>query len=128
MNKVLACMLGVLGLAACATTNDPLRLYQRNSGDIINLRVGEVVEVVLEGNPGTDIHWITPPEEIEILEQVGSTRYEADLQSHEAERRLITRFRAVAAGRTRLQLAYRDPAESGRDTTFEVWVVVSERS
>ena len=124
-----------LALGACSSPRDGLlKLYQRNSGDIINLRVGETMEVLFDGDPGSDIHWLKMPGAPEILEQIGGTEYEPDLETHNAERKLITRFRAIAPGRTRLQLNYNNPAQdtrimSGRPPgrEFEVWVVVKEK-
>ncbi len=124
-----------LALGACSSPRDGLlKLYQRNSGEIINLRVGETMEVLLDGDPGTDIHWLKVPGDPEVLEQIGGTQYEHDLETHSAERKLITRFRAIAPGRTRLQLNYDNPARdtrimSGRPPgrEFEVWIVVKEK-
>jgi len=125
----------LLALSACSSSRDGLlRLYQRNSGDIINLEVGETMEVVLDGDPGTEIHWIQAPGDEKILRQLGETQYKADLESHRAERKLVTQFQATAPGRMRLKLSYRNPGE-GRpsnsfritpDRDFEVWVVVKE--
>ena len=125
-----------LALSACSSSREGLlRLYQRNSGDIINLSVGETMEVVLEGDPGTDIHWIRVPGDSEILRQLGETEYKSDLESHRAERKLITRFQAKAPGRMRLRLTYRHPTDSRPsdsfqitpDRSFEVWIVVKEQ-
>lgn len=124
-----------LALGACSSPRDGLlKLYQRNSGEIISLRVGETMEVLFDGDPGTDIHWLKVPGAPEILEQIGGTVYEPDLETHSAERKLITRFRAIAPGRTRLQLNYNNPARDTRiisgsssDREFEVWVVVKEK-
>lgn len=124
-----------LALSACSSSRTGLlKLYQRNSGDIVRLSVGETMDVVLDGDPATDIHWIKVPDDPEILEQLGGTDYEHDLESHSAERKLVTHFRATAPGRTRLQLSYSNPAD-GRaansfritpDRVFEIWVVVRE--
>ena len=124
-----------LALGACsAPRTGLLKLYQRNSGEMFSLRVGETMEVLFDAEPGTDIHWSKVPGAPEILEQIGGTEYEPDLETHNAERRLITRFRAIAPGRTRLQLNYRLPAQDARvlsggssDIEFEVWVVVKEK-
>ncbi len=124
-----------LALGACSSSRAGLlKLYQRNSGEIINLRVGETMEVLLDGDPGTDIHWLKVPGDPEILEQIGGTQYEHDMETHSAERKLITRFRATAPGRTRLQLNYNNPAQDTRGIAsgtpgreFEVWVVVREK-
>ena len=63
-----------LAFGACSTSRDGLlRLYQHHSGDIINLSVGETMEVVLEGDPGTEIHWLQKPGDPEILQQLGGT-------------------------------------------------------
>jgi len=125
----------LLILGGCSTSREgALKLYQRNSGDIINLYVGETVTVLLDGDPGTDIHWIKVPGDPEILTQLGSTEFEPDLESHDAARKLTTRFQAVAPGRTRLHLNYSHPTDArrtsgriARDQAFEVWVVVKQR-
>ena len=128
-----AVALFLLGLSACSSSREGmLRLYQRNSGDIINLRVGETMEVVLDGDPGTEIHWLKVPGAPEILERIGSTEYKPDLESNTAEHKLVTRFKATAPGRMRLKLSYRNPGEGSLrtrtrttpDRAFEVWVVV----
>ncbi len=124
-----------LALGACsAPRTGLLKLYQRNSGEMFSLRVGETMEVLFDAEPGTDIHWLKVPGSPEILEQIGGTEYEPDLESHTVERMLITRFRAIAPGRTRLQLNYNLPARDARvmsggssDREFEVWVVVKEK-
>ena len=128
-----ACLSLVWGACSSARTG-PLKLYQRNSGEIIRLYVGETMAVVLDGDPGTDIHWLKIPGDPEILEQIGGTEYAHDMETHSAERKLFTRFRATAPGRTRLQLSYNNPAQdtrilSGRPSNkeFEVWVVVREK-
>ena len=124
-----------LVFAACSSSRDgALRLYQRNSGDIINMTIGETVEVVLDGNPGTEIHWLQVPDAPVLLKQIGGTEYKTDLQSNRAERKLVTQFQAIAPGRTRLKLSYRNPGEARPrnstritpDRAFEVWVVVKE--
>lgn len=132
-------MLLMLGLAlatgACSTPRvGLLTLYQSNSGDIINLHVGEEMDVVLDGDPGTEIHWIKVPGDPDILRKLGNTEYKPDLESHQVERKLTTRFQATAPGRARLKLNYRVPgAPSQRgtritpDRTFEVWVVVKDQ-
>ena len=125
MRLLLLCAL--LAIAACSTVREPLRLYQRNDGDIINLRVGDVVEVVLDGDPGSEIRWFTTDGRPDLLRQVSDTEYRTDVESNTMERRLMTRFRAVAPGRTRLRLTYSDPSGTGRDRSLAVWVVVSER-
>ncbi len=127
------CLALVLGACSSSRTG-PLKLYQRNSGQMIRLYVGETLEVVLDGDPAIDIHWLKVPGDPEILEQIGGTQYEHDMETHSAERKLITRFRATAPGRTRLQLNYNNPAQDTRSIAsgmpgmeFEVWVVVREK-
>lgn len=115
-----------LALGACSSAREPLQLYPRNSGEILTLRVGQIVEVVLDGDPGTDIHWLKNPGEEALLEQVGETTYQTDYRAQDLERRLMTRFRARAPGRMRLRLAYRAPGGDLRGEAFEVWLVIKE--
>ncbi|MFQ5569803.1 MAG: protease inhibitor I42 family protein [Rhodothermales bacterium] len=133
MNRLFLPLILVAGLLlpACSSSlNGPLKLREANDGDIINLEVGDMVEVILDGDPSTEVHWIKVPGDPEILEQIGGTDYQADLESHKAERRLTVRFRAVVEGRSRLKLTYEDPSHNprARDRTFEVWVVVKARA
>ncbi len=116
----------LLTLGACATTKAPLRLFQHNTGDLVNLRVGETMEVVLEGNPTIDIRRRQIPDDPNILEQVGGTEYFTDMATPNARERLLVRFRAVAEGKTRLQLIYKNVywPNTAQDQVFEVWVVV----
>lgn len=133
---VLAGLVGTaLVMGACSIPRSGvLKLYQRNSGDIVNVYVGESITVALDGDPSTEIHWIKVPGDPAILEQVGDTRYEPDMESHQAQSMLITHFKATGVGRTRLQLMYRHPGAAAQrgfrispDNAFEVWVVVKEK-
>ena len=127
----LVALLALLVFGACASTRTgPLKLYAHNDGDLINLKVGETMQVVLDGNPTTDIHWLRSEETDAILAQVGTTEYKPDPRTPDARQRLHLNFKAHAEGRTRLRLQYRDPNRSGAldERTFEVWVVVKQRS
>ncbi len=116
----------LLALGACATSRAPLRLFQHNTGDIVNLRVGETMEVVLEGDPTIDVRQQRIPDDPDLLERVGGTEFFADMTTPDARERLLVRFRAVAEGKTRLKLIYkyRYASNTAPDADFEVWVVV----
>lgn len=124
-------LVALLAFSACTTTRTgPLKLYQHNDGDLINLTVGETMEVVLDGTPTTDVHWLRDEAGEAIITQVGTTEYKPDPRTPDARQRLHLNFRAQAEGRTRLQLQYRDPNRSGalEERSFEIWVVVKQRS
>ena len=123
----LLALAALLALGACAGTRpDMLRLYQHDSGDMIRLDVGETMQVVLDGNPATDVHWLRDEETEAIITQVGETQYERDPRTYDTRRRLQLNFRAKAEGRTRLQLQYSSLDRRGTryDQVFEIWVVV----
>ena len=120
-------LLALFALSACSGGRPGLlQLYQHNDGDLVNLKVGETMQVVLDGTPTTDVHWLRDDETEDILTQVGGTEYKPDPRTPNARQRLHLNFRAKAEGRTRLQLHYRDPHRSGAldERVFEVWVVV----
>lgn len=127
----LVTLVALLAFSACASTRTgPLKLYAHNDGDLINLDVGETMQVVLDGTPTTDVHWLRDDATEAILAQVGTTEFKPDPRLPDARQRLHLSFRAQAEGRTRLQLQYRDPNRSGAldERSFEVWVVVKQRS
>lgn len=115
-----------LALSGCGNVREPLQLYQRNSGEIIALRVGQIVEVVLDGTPGTHVHWMKTPGEERLLEQLGETTYGPDYRAQNLERRLTTRFRALAPGRMRLRLEYRTPGGEAFGQEFEAWLIIKD--
>jgi inhibitor of cysteine peptidase len=101
-------------------------LHEGDAGSTVNLRVGDTMEVVLEGNPTTGFSWETAALDASVLKQLGEPEFKPDTSLIGAGGKFTFRFEAVASGQTLLQLVYHRPWETNvpPEKTFEMTVVV----
>jgi len=107
-------------------SQQPAALTEADAGSTVQLQVGGILEVTLEGNPSTGYLWEVSPNSLTILEQVGDSEFAASGSQPGAPGRETLRFKAVAAGEQPLQLIYHRPWETDVPPmdTYEVRVVV----
>ena len=88
--------------------------------------VGDILEVMLKGNPTTGYMWEVASVDASILMQVGKTEFKADSKLLGAGGKIIMRFKAAGAGQTSLRLVYHRSFEKNVPPlkTFEVTIVV----
>ncbi len=104
----------------------PVKLTETDAGSTVEMNVGDMLQVTLEGNPTTGYDWEMASGDAAVLEQLGASTYKADSDLMGAGGQVTLRFKAVAAGQTTLQLVYHRPWETDEPPaeTFEVTVIV----
>ena len=103
-------------------------LDEEDDGSTLTVEVGDIIDVVLEGNPTTGYGWTVDlsAEDAAILEQVGEPTYVPDSELIGAGGTFTFRFRALAVGEATLVLNYARPWESVPPLkTFSVTVAVA---
>ena len=104
----------------------PVSLSEGDSGSTVELRAGDTMEVVLDGNPTTGFEWETTDVDASVLNQLGDPGFEPDTNLMGSGGKFTFRFEAVASGQTLLKLVYHRPWETDvpPEKTFEVTVTV----
>jgi predicted secreted protein len=99
-----------------------------DNGSQVELVVGQMLDVVLEGNPTTGYQWMVDSIDREVLRETGDWTFEPDSDADGAGGLVKQRFRAFAPGETELYLAYRQSWEEDTPPleTFTVQVSVVE--
>lgn len=113
-------------VSACSSYENGRTLTDENSGQTIEMNVGDIFTVELEGNPSTGYTWEVAEMDTALLKQVGETEFETDNDLVGASGVLILRFEAIDTGETALNLVYHRPWEEDipPEETFEVSLVV----
>jgi len=117
----------VLSLGACGpAAPKQLNLSEKDAGSTVQLRAGDTLEVVLEGNPTTGYQWEVGGGDPAVIRQVGEAQFQPDTSAIGSPGKITLRFTAVAAGQTALKLIYHRSFEPNVPPvkTFEVTVVV----
>ena len=101
-------------------------LREENAGSTAQLRVGEEMAVVLDGNPTTGFLWETEAVDASVVKKLGEPDFNPDTELLGSGGKFTFRFEAVASGQTLLRLVYHRPWETGvsPEKTFEVTVMV----
>ncbi len=122
---VLAVMASFCASAQCAQKN-PVKLTEQDAGRTIEIRVGELLEVILKGNPSTGYMWDVESVDPNILKPADQLEFQADSKLIGSPGKLTLRFEATHAGRTPLKLIYHRPWEKSVKPIeiFEVTVVI----
>jgi len=114
--------------AQCAQKNT-LKLTEQDAGRTVDMRVGELLEVTLRGNPTTGYMWDVQSVDPNILKPADQLEFQADSKLIGSPGKLTLRFEATRAGKTPLRLIYHRPWEKNVEPidTFEVTVVIKEK-
>ena len=101
-------------------------LSEEDTGSTAELRVGDMMDVVLDGNPTTGFSWETTAIDESVLKQLGEPGFEPHTSLIGSGGKFTFRFQAVASGQTLLRLVYHRSWETEvpPEKTFEVTVVV----
>lgn len=124
--KLLLSLLIAMVLAACGPrVRTPLKVMEMDSGAMIELRVGDQIELVLEANPTTGYNWELA-EEISVVKRIGEPEFTPDSKALGAGGKVGMRFQAIASGKEWLRLVYRRSWEEGvaPEKTFELYILV----
>ena len=131
MNKTLlfTCIVLCTALAACGPLgSSPKTLTQKDEGSTVHLKVGDILEVELEGNPTTGYTWEEAPGGCEQLSQQGQPKFEPSTNALGSGGTMTLRFKAVQQGTCALKLVYLRTFEPNIAplSTFEATVVVGQ--
>ena len=104
----------------------PVKLSEEDLGRTVEIGVGDILEVVLRGNPTTGYIWDVASPDKGILKQVGETEFEPARKARGSDGKIMMRFEAAEAGKTSLKVIYHRPFEKNKPPikTFEVRVTV----
>jgi inhibitor of cysteine peptidase len=110
--------MSVLGAFAITTACGPnqVKVDDDQSGNNVQLKVGETLLVTLDSNPTTGYSWELSQSDESVLEQKGEAEYKQAPGSQGligAGGKETFRFEAVGAGQTTLELIYHRPWEQG---------------
>jgi predicted secreted protein len=93
-------------VATKGNTLAAVKLTEADAGRTVDLKEGDVLEVVLEGNPTTGYNWGVKFPLSSILTQVGDPMFQPDTDLTGSGGKIIFRFTASAPGQTPLKLLY----------------------
>ena len=109
---------------------EPVKLTEKDAGSSVELRTGDMLEVVLDGNPTTGYLWEMAPGDRAVVKPVGESEFKAETELIGAGGKITLQFEAVAPGQTVLKLIYHRTFEKDVPPikTFEVTVIVQTQS
>jgi inhibitor of cysteine peptidase len=99
-------------MAACGASGE-VELDMTDNGSQVELEVGQVLVISLEGNPTTGYTWEIGAIEESVLRQVGEVVFEPESDLVGAGGVQTLRFEAVGLGQVSLELVYHRPWEEG---------------
>jgi len=104
----------------------PVKLSGKDLGQTVEMTVGGVLDIILEGNPTTGYVWAVASVDEKILKQVGKTEFTPARKARGSGGSVVMRFEAAKVGKTRLNLIYHRPFEKNKPPikTFEVKIIV----
>ena len=119
-------------LYACAAetsqeqSKSTIQLTEADAGRLVELRVGDILEVILPGNPTTGFQWEVSEINSAILETIGEPKFEPSSNAVGSGGNVTLRFEAVGTGQTELKLIHHRPFEENIPPmqTFEVTITV----
>lgn len=121
-------MLLIIFLAVSFSASAPVQvqLGEKDLGRTVEIGVGDILEVVLKGNPTTGYIWDVASPDKGILKQVGETEFKPDRKARGSGGKIMMRFEAAESGKASLKLIYHRPFEKNMAPikTFEVRVIV----
>jgi inhibitor of cysteine peptidase len=127
---VVVALIITLSLSACGSSAaKSVAVGEKDANSTVSLRVGDTLEVVLEGNPTTGYQWERETADDSIVKQVGDPEFNPDTSALGSGGKVTLRFEAVGAGQTVLRLIYHRVFEPDVPPlkTFEVTVMVKDR-
>jgi len=115
-----------LAVSLCATAPVLVKVSEKDRSRTIEMRVGDVLEIVLRGNPATGYTWDVGSFDKDILKQVGKAEFVPDKMIRGSGGNVILRFEASKVGKVFLKLIYHRTFEKNKPPikTFDVTVLV----
>ena len=106
----------------------PMNLSAQDAGSTIRLKVGQILDITLEGNPTTGYSWEVAPVSENLLAQQGEWEFTPDSNALGSGGTVTLRFKAVQSGNAELKLIYHRTFEPEEQPiqTFRINLVVGE--
>ncbi|MDP3786320.1 MAG: protease inhibitor I42 family protein [Candidatus Omnitrophota bacterium] len=126
-------LISAIAVSFCAdaqgATKKPVKITENDKDSTVEMRVGELLEVTLIGNPSTGYMWDVASVNPNILKPIEQLEFQGDSKAIGAPGKLTLRFEATRAGKTPLKLIYHRPWEKNVEPidTFEVTVVIKDK-
>ena len=118
-------------LSACGNSAAPeekssRQITEADAGRLVELHVGDVLELTLPANPTTGYQWESGQLDSAILRPVGEQTFEPSSNAVGSGGLVTMHFEAMGAGQTELNLILHRPFEKDVPPiqTFEVLVIV----
>jgi predicted secreted protein len=109
-------------VAGCGSGRKTLvRVFEDEAGRMVDLSVGDTLEVHLASNPNTGYHWAWADSTDPTLQQLGPSYFERYREGIGGSGTEIFLFRAMTAGEADLRMVYKRPMRSDvaeRQLTF----------
>ncbi len=104
----------------------PVQLTEKDTCSMVEINVGDILEISLRGNPTTGYTWEVYTFDRAVLKQIGKIEFKADRKARGAGGKFTLRFEATSPGKTLLRLIYRRPFEKDVSpvNTFEATISV----
>jgi predicted secreted protein len=118
----------VILLASCgAPAPASVQVHEQDAGRTVDLRRGDRLDILLEGNPTTGYAWEQVDGDSAVIAPAGEPIFTPASSALGSGSTVTMPYIVCAAGRTRLQLAYRRRFETGvlPLKTFAIEVVVT---
>jgi len=100
---LLVCALAAYGASPVTKVT---KLTDKDAGSTVTLKVADILEVNLEGNPTTGYTWELAPGGEALLSQQGEAEFKPETKAIGSGGIVTLRFKAVQEGRMRLKLIY----------------------
>lgn len=89
------------------STEDVVKADKSSAGNTVGLKVGQTLEITLEGNPSTGYEWTVAAPTGTVLEEVGKPEFKAQSTLTGAPGTYLFRFKAKAKGEEELKFQYK---------------------
>ena len=105
--QLLAFLSVCAALASCASpTANVTKLTAQDADSTVNIRVGNTLEIALEGNPTTGYTWEIAPDSEALLSQQGEAEFKSASSALGSGGIITLRFKAMQPGNMKLKLIY----------------------
>lgn len=111
-----------------AANTSNMKLSTKDAGSTVNLKLGQIMDITLEGNPTTGYTWEVAPDSGTLLAQQGEWEFTPDSNALGSGGTVTLRFKAIQSGNAVLKLIYHRTFEPEAQPihTFEINLVVNE--
>jgi inhibitor of cysteine peptidase len=127
-------LIGTVLLTSCSTlvspqpAASPKKLTDKDTGSTVVIKVGQTLEVALQGNPTTGYIWEAAPDSAALLSPQGELQFKPDNNLIGSGGIVTLRFTALQPGEASLKLIYHRPWETNVPPikTFEIKLIVTK--